>query len=84
MRIPAGVADRDAVKKALANSGVGSAVYYPLGLHRQTCFAHLGYNEGDLPVTEQACREVLALPIFPELTEKEVTYAAEQLRDAVQ
>ena len=83
VRVPAAVADRDATKKQLADRGVGSAVYYPLGLHQQTCFAYLGYGEGDLPVTEQACREVLALPIFPELSEQEVTYAAETLREIV-
>ena len=81
VRIPANVADRDAVKQQLADRGVGSAVYYPLGLHQQTCFAYLGYGEGDLPETEKACREVLALPIFPELAEDEVRYAAGQLRD---
>ena len=83
VRIPAAAADRDAVKKELADRGVGSAVYYPLGLHRQTCFAYLGYAEGDLPETERACREVLALPIFPELSEAEVRYAAETLLELV-
>ena len=75
------VADRDRVKSDLAARGVGSAIYYPLGLHQQPCFADLGYGEGDLPETEKACREVLALPIFPELTEEEVRYAATQLRE---
>ncbi|MDB5295231.1 MAG: wbpE [Phycisphaerales bacterium] len=75
---------RDAVKAKLAARGVGAAVYYPLGLHQQKCFAGLGYNEGDFPVTEQACREVLALPVYPELPEAEVRYAAAELRRAAE
>ena len=78
------VPNRDAVKQRLADRGVGAGVYYPLGLHMQQCFAHLGYKEGDLPLTEQACKEVLALPVYPELGEQEVRYAAEELRRAVE
>ncbi len=74
------VPDRDNVKKKLADKGVGSAIYYPLGLHLQQCFANLGYKPGDFPETEKACAEVLALPIYPELTGEQVTYAAETLR----
>lgn len=81
VRIPADVASRDRVKEELAASGVGSAVYYPMGLHQQKCFDYLGYAEGDLPETESACREVLALPIFPELEEAQVRYAAWTLRE---
>jgi len=76
------VKDRDAVKKKLADAGVGSGIYYPLGLHQQKCFAHFGGKEGDLPVSEQVCKEVLALPIYPELGEDEVRYAAKALRKA--
>jgi dTDP-4-amino-4,6-dideoxygalactose transaminase len=62
---------RDAMQKFLADRKIGSAVYYPVPLHLQKCFESLGCEEGSLPVTEQACREVLSLPVYPELTEAE-------------
>jgi dTDP-4-amino-4,6-dideoxygalactose transaminase len=73
------VKNRDAVRARLTDRHVGSGIYYPLPLHQQECFAYLGYREGDLPVTEQACREVLALPIYPELTKEQIRYAASEL-----
>ena len=77
------VPDRDTVKHRLAEAGVGSAVYYPLGLHLQDCFKDLGHRAGDFPETERATAEVLALPVYPELTDEQVTYAAETLRGIV-
>ena len=77
------VPNRDQVKQALSDKGVASAIYYPIPLHLQECFAYLGYREGDFPESEAACRQVLALPIYPELTEEQIEFAAETLLVAV-
>lgn len=68
---------RDELAKHLAENQVGYGVFYPIPLHLQKCYADLGYQPGDLPVSEQAAKEVLSLPIFPELTDAQIERVAE-------
>ncbi len=66
--------NRDELRKLLTSKGIGSAIYYPLALHLQKCFSELGYKAGDFPEVEKATTEVLALPIFPELSADQQEY----------
>jgi dTDP-4-amino-4,6-dideoxygalactose transaminase len=71
---------RDELRDGLQSRGVGSAVYYPVPLHLQECFRYLGYAEGDFPEAERACREVLSLPVFPELGEAQLAFVVDSIR----
>ncbi len=70
------VPQRDELQKYLAENNIGAAVFYPKPLHLQDCFAELGYNEGDMPVAEKVCNEVLSLPVYPELSSEQIEFVA--------
>jgi len=71
---------RDALQAHLKKEGIGHAIYYPIPLHRQPCFAHLGYKDGSLPQAERAAREAISLPIYPELTRAQLDRVIDAIR----
>jgi dTDP-4-amino-4,6-dideoxygalactose transaminase len=72
---------RDALKAYLQENGIGTEVYYPLPLHLQPCYKSLGYKEGDLPESERAAKESLALPIHPAMSREDIEYVCEVILD---
>lgn len=77
-------ADRDPLRAHLIQNGVGTDIYYPVSLHLQECFAGLGYKKGDLPESELASSESLALPVFPELRAEQQDYVVEKIGEYFQ
>jgi dTDP-4-amino-4,6-dideoxygalactose transaminase len=73
--------ERDRVRSALHDTGIETAIHYPLPVHLQKAYAHLGYTPGDLPVTESLCQQCLSLPIYPELSREKITRVASVLLD---
>lgn len=76
-------ADRDAVRRKLADAGVATGIHYPVPVHLQPAYSDLGYGPGDLPVSERLAREFLSLPIYPELGSEQIAYVCDALEDAV-
>ncbi|MBI5190005.1 MAG: DegT/DnrJ/EryC1/StrS family aminotransferase [Nitrospirae bacterium] len=74
---------RDQIMKALADAGIASAVYYPVPLHLQKCYAGLGYKKGDFPVTERMAERVLSLPMYPELPVEDVYMICDIIKSCI-
>jgi dTDP-4-amino-4,6-dideoxygalactose transaminase len=72
---------RDELKKFLDANGIGNAVHYPMPLHLQKVYAHLGHQPGDFPAAEKASCEVLSLPMFPELTDAQIQRVADVVKE---
>ena len=81
VRVPGAI--RDKVRDELAARKIGTEIYYPLSLHQQKCFEFLGYRPGVFPNAERAAKEVIALPIYPELSEAQLRHVAETLVETV-
>jgi len=75
---------RDSLKDVLTAKGIGCAIYYPVPLHLQKCYASLGHKVGDMPNAEAAANETLALPIYPELKEEQIRHVAATVREFVE
>jgi len=73
------VEDRNALQAYLGKEGIGSTVYYPIPLHLQKVFVDLGYKEGEFPNSERACKTVLSLPMFPELSDEQVSVVVQAI-----
>jgi dTDP-4-amino-4,6-dideoxygalactose transaminase len=72
---------RDELKKYLAEKGVGCEVFYPVPLHMQACFEYLGYKSEDFPVSVEAAKKTLGLPIYPELRPEQIHYVVDMIRE---
>lgn len=77
------VDDRDALQKHLTAAGIGTGIHYPIPLHLQKAYAHLGYKQGDFPVCEKAAATILSLPMFPGLTAEQQKRVAEEVHNYV-
>ncbi len=77
------VRDRDGLQSYLKEKGISTAFHYKYPLHLQKAYAYLGYKEGDFPVTEKVMREIISLPMYPELTEEQIHYVAEHIKKYV-
>jgi dTDP-4-amino-4,6-dideoxygalactose transaminase len=77
------IKNRDAIQKMLAEKGIGTALHYPIPLHLQNAYKHLGYKEGDFPIAEKHAKEILSLPMFPELTEEQIVYVVDSIKECV-
>jgi len=71
---------RDELCDYLKANEIGNSIYYPMPLHLQKCFEYLGYKKGNFPVAEKVAENIIALPIYPEITEEEVEFVCETIK----
>jgi dTDP-4-amino-4,6-dideoxygalactose transaminase len=76
------VKERDRLRQSLGDRGIATSVHYPRPLHLQPTYSELGHKEGDFPLSERACSEVLSLPMYPELDEEQVDYVCRALEES--
>ena len=77
------VQNRDAVLKTLNEAGIGAGIHYPVPIHLQGAFADVGHRAGDFPVAEKAAKEILSLPLFPEITADQQARVVDVLKKAL-
>jgi len=77
------VQDREALQARLAEAGIGTGIHYPIPLHQQKAYQHLGYKTGDFPVTERVAREIVSLPMFPQLSHPQQDEVAAAVKEFV-
>lgn len=73
--------DRDKLQKFLNENEISTGLHYPIPLHLQKCFEHLGYKRGDFPQTEKLADECLSLPMFPDLTDEQINYVCDKIKE---
>jgi dTDP-4-amino-4,6-dideoxygalactose transaminase len=77
------VSDREALQAHLSETGIGTGIHYPIPLHLQKAYQHLHYKKGDFPVTERVAAEIVSLPMFPQLTQDQLTSVANRVMEFV-
>ncbi|HQY21298.1 MAG TPA: DegT/DnrJ/EryC1/StrS family aminotransferase [Ignavibacteria bacterium] len=77
------VENRDELRKYMTENEIGSEIYYPVPFHLQECFADLGYEKGDFPVSESCAADTIALPIYPELTNEQIEFTVKTIGDFI-
>jgi dTDP-4-amino-4,6-dideoxygalactose transaminase len=75
--------DRDALQEFLGDKGIATGLHYPLPLHMQKAYEHLGYKEGDFPITERVAKRLLSLPMYPELTRAQIKYVVDSIKESM-
>jgi len=75
------VEDRDRLQGFLQEKGIATGLHYPLPLHLQQAYGHMGHAKGDFPVAESAAQRLLSLPMYPELTDEQIEYVCTSIKD---